>query len=132
MPQVTISSSKGLEQTSGSGFSVSDVELVRSNESITPTGAVYIITPSQAHDGAGDGGGIDYGTDWFELEDVDGNAFRFWFSTTAAQTAPGVAGGTEIEVDLGDDADKSVPQVCTAIQSAIDGTGRVLLDMEGM
>lgn len=117
MPQVTISSSKGLEQTSGSGFSVSDVELVRSNESITPTGAVYTVTciNEDAHSTT------TLLSKSFTIYDQNGASYGIYFDVGA--TNPGVPGAisatdTKIEVEL--TAVMTATEVATAIAAAVE------------
>jgi hypothetical protein len=110
MPKVTISSSKGLEQTSGSGFAVSDVELVRSNESITPSGGSYLVTPEanttssllNLH---------------FILYAQDGGSYGVWFDDGVSGSDPGI-GDAQIQVVLTTSDTKT--EVAAAIATAIN------------
>jgi len=119
MPKVTISSSKGLEQTSGSGFSVSDVELVRSSESITPTSASYTVTciaddPADSLD-----------DDSFVIYAQDGESYGIWFDVagTLAGSAPGVS---DFELEVAFASGATADAVATAIKTAIDAdTGTI-------
>jgi hypothetical protein len=127
MPQVTISSSKGLEQTSGSGFSVSDVELVRSNESITPSGGSYLVTCVADVGGSLDG-------KYFILYNQDGDSYGIWFDHGDSGTAaPGATAftATDNKVEVKTVANgNTAAQVATAIQGAIDGDATANLDFE--
>jgi hypothetical protein len=124
MPQVTISASKGLEQTAGSGFTVSDVEMTRSNESITPSGASYLVTCvanvasslNNLH---------------FVLYDQAGNSYGIWFDADNAGSEPVVmaaATDEQLEVDL--TTNDTAADVATAIQGAIDADGTASADFE--
>jgi len=113
MPKVTISSSKGLEQTSGSGFSVSDVELVRSTESITPVSASYTVT-CIADDPADN---LD--DDSFVIYAQDGESYGIWFDVVGtAGGAPPEASTYELEVVFASGVNAEA--VATAIKTAID------------
>jgi len=117
MPKVTISSSKGLEQTSGSGFSVSDVELVRSSESITPTGGVYTVTciKEDTHTGGS------LLSKSFTIYDQNGASYGIWFDVGATDPAVPVAidaTDSQIEVDISAAALASA--VATALAAAIE------------
>jgi hypothetical protein len=127
MPKVTISSSKGLEQTSGSGFSVSDVELVRSNESITPVSASYTITVGAAQVAVDD----TYGGQYFNLEDAAGTELEFWFDTNASGSAPsGVTSSTAQVIDIDLTGTTSIADICTAIAVAIN-SGSIAINSDG-
>jgi len=124
MPQVTISSSSGLEQTSGSGFSISDVGLVRSNESITPVGASYLITCTA--DTAGSLNGT-----YFVIYAQDGDSYGVWFDNNNDGTpVPAGAGAATNQVEVNFADASSITTVATAIQAAIDGDATASADFE--
>ena len=123
MPQVTISSSKGLEQTSGSGFSVSDVELVRSNESITPSGGSYLVTCLE-------NAASSLNNLYFILYAQDGESYGVWFNADGAGAEPVHGADNGIEVTL--TTTETAAQVATKTATAIDGDATANLDFEAI
>ena len=116
MPQVTINAAQGLEQTSGSGFTISGVELIRSNESITPSGASYLVTCVADVTDSLDG-------TYFVIYAQGGDSYGIWIDTDdsgTAEPAGATAADNQLEVTTiatNDDA----ATVAAAIQGAIDG-----------
>jgi hypothetical protein len=102
MPQVTISSSKGLVQTSGSGFTVSDVELVRSSESITPEGARYTIS-CLGNTFADAANSLD--ELYFVIYDNDGQSHGVWFDLTGSSSSPITTSDVDYVVEASPTAD---------------------------
>jgi hypothetical protein len=110
MPKVTISSSKGLEQTSGSGLSVSDVELVRSNESITPTGGVYTVTciASAGHTST------TLQDKYFIIYDQDGNSYGVHLDASGGGTPPTAASDADFTLSASTHSEGSSATVIAA------------------
>lgn len=126
MPQVTITSSKGLVQTSGSGFTVSDVELVRSNESITPTGGVYTVTCEGS-----DGTSLDQ--KYFVIYDQVGESYGMWIDASGTTTVPSgasaVAGDVDNELEIvGITGVRTATQVAALLASEINGAAAFLTE----
>jgi hypothetical protein len=128
MPKVTISSSKGLEQTSGSGFSVSDVELVRSNETVTPTsGASWEIVCKADSSSDLDG-------DYFHLYAQDGTSYGVWFEVDSSGTTvpAGATSGIDNQVAVEFAEGASAAVVAAAIVLAINTDATALYDFEAV
>ena len=114
MPQVVINASKGIEQTSGSGFTISGVELVRSTESITPSGGSYLVTVNDANVASS------LNNLYFVLYNQAGDSYGIWLdaNNAGAEPAEATACDNQLEVDLTEN--DTAAEVATAIQDAID------------
>lgn len=128
MPQVTITSSKGLVQTSGSGFTVSDVELVRSNETVTPTSGASWEVVCKA-DSSSDLDGA-----YFHLYAQDGASYGVWFEVDSSGTTvpAGATSGIDNQIAVAFAEDATAATIATAIVSAINLDATASYDFEAV